>query len=428
MEMNTRLQVEHPVTELITGLDLVEWQLRVAAGEPLPLRAGEHRCRGPCDRGAALRRGPARGFLPATGRLAHLRCPERGPAVRVDAGIRGGDEISVHYDPHDREADRSGAGPRRRPCASCGRRWRQTEIAACGTNLDVPASAIAVHPAFEAARSTPASSSATAPISCRPMRRSRRRAWASPAPSWRSAGADRARARRWRPAIPGRPGARQGLAPERRGPSARSALRSDGTVHTDRRHLHDRTAISSTCRPGAASCARSVCPMVDVASTSTAATPPARCARRGNRAHGVHGRRHEPVRAGRSAGRERRGRRRAGGHLAAPMPGKVIAVAVKAGDEVKRGAPLMVAGSDEDGAHHRGAGTTATSSGALQPSATRWRRARSWWSSKRRPADEMRWLADRASGCLPSSRIVEVGPRDGLQNEARRCRPRPRSR
>ena len=68
MEMNTRLQVEHPVTEMITGLDLVEWQLRVAAGEPLPLKQEQLAHRRPCHRGAHLRRGPAHGFLPSTGR------------------------------------------------------------------------------------------------------------------------------------------------------------------------------------------------------------------------------------------------------------------------------------------------------------------------------------------------------------------------
>ncbi len=114
MEMNTRLQVEHPVTEAITGLDLVEWQLRVASGEPLPLQQHELRIHGHAIEARICAENPDAQFLPATGRLDVYRTPEgavsfeRGlgheggasnAPVRVDAGVREGDTISPYYDP-----------------------------------------------------------------------------------------------------------------------------------------------------------------------------------------------------------------------------------------------------------------------------------------------------------------------------------------
>jgi 3-methylcrotonyl-CoA carboxylase alpha subunit len=113
MEMNTRLQVEHPVTEMITGHDLVEWQLRVACGEPLPVRQDELRIEGHAIEARIYAENPDRGFLPATGTLKHLALPaavqftrnasgdraQVPAAVRIDAGVRAGDAIAPHYDP-----------------------------------------------------------------------------------------------------------------------------------------------------------------------------------------------------------------------------------------------------------------------------------------------------------------------------------------
>jgi 3-methylcrotonyl-CoA carboxylase alpha subunit len=146
MEMNTRLQVEHPVTEMITGQDLVEWQLVVAAGGKMPLAQDQLRIDGHAVEVRLYAEDPARNFLPSTGTLVHLRLPPEDVHVRVDTGVRQGDTVTPFYDPmiakvivHDR--DRTSA--MRRMAALMG----ETEVVGVTTNATL-LKALCSHPAF----------------------------------------------------------------------------------------------------------------------------------------------------------------------------------------------------------------------------------------------------------------------------------------
>ncbi|RMG89754.1 MAG: biotin/lipoyl-binding protein [Chloroflexi bacterium] len=98
LEMNTRLQVEHPVTEMVTGIDLVAWQIAIAEGRPLPLEQADLKLDGHAVEARIYAENPAAGFLPVTGRIAWWQAPT-GEGVRVDTGVQSGDVVTIHYDP-----------------------------------------------------------------------------------------------------------------------------------------------------------------------------------------------------------------------------------------------------------------------------------------------------------------------------------------
>jgi 3-methylcrotonyl-CoA carboxylase alpha subunit len=146
MEMNTRLQVEHPVTEMITGQDLVEWQLVVAAGGRMPRTQDQLRIDGHAVEVRLYAEDPARNFLPSTGMLVHLRLPPEDLYVRVDTGVREGDTVTPFYDPMIAKVivhDRDRVSALRRMALLMGK----TEVVGVTTNAQL-LKALCAHPAF----------------------------------------------------------------------------------------------------------------------------------------------------------------------------------------------------------------------------------------------------------------------------------------
>ena len=137
MEMNTRLQVEHPVTEMVTGIDLVEWQLRIAAGEQLPKTQDEIRLDGHAFEARLYAEDASKGFLPATGTLHHLQFPASTATdtqIRVETGVRAGDAVSPYYDPMIAKLVVHGED-RRRALGALSDALEATEVAGSVTNL-----------------------------------------------------------------------------------------------------------------------------------------------------------------------------------------------------------------------------------------------------------------------------------------------------
>ncbi|XP_048252386.1 methylcrotonoyl-CoA carboxylase subunit alpha, mitochondrial-like [Haliotis rufescens] len=149
MEMNTRLQVEHPITEMITSTDLVEWQLRVAGGEKLPVAQEQLKFTGHAFEARIYAEDPNNSFMPGAGPLLHITTPVEGDGVRIETGVRQGDEVSVHYDPMIAKlvvwaADRQSALRRTRTAL------QDYHIVGVNTNIKFLLD-LAAHPEFQAA-------------------------------------------------------------------------------------------------------------------------------------------------------------------------------------------------------------------------------------------------------------------------------------
>ena len=343
MEMNTRLQVEHPVTEMITGEDLVEWQLAVAAGGRLPKRQEEIRLAGHAFEARLYAEDPARDFLPATGSLAHLAFPPEGPHVRVETGVASGDVVSIHYDPMiaklvvwDRDRD-AALARLRGALAAC-------EIVGVPTNLAL-LGAIAAHPDYAAGAvetgfiaahraallpaPAPAPERIYALAALAVMLRLKEEALAAAHESsdrfspWRLADGWRLNDAAWhvlRFRDPGRPAhdaemaltvhfARDGFVIDL--PSGRCAAR--GALKAEDRIAADLAGVR--CEAVVVRRGAEITTLLDGRSYPLVLVDPMATVEEGDL----------------SAGR-----------LTAPMPGKIVAVHVAPGDAVKRGAPLLV--------------------------------------------------------------------------------------
>ena len=419
MEMNTRLQVEHPVTEVITGHDLVEWQLRVAAGEPLPLAQDELAHRRPRHRGAALRRGPG-ARLPAVDRPAGAPAAARG-AARTCASTpasRQGDAITPFYDPMIAKlivhgADRAAALARLRQRARRHADRRRDDQRRLPARVGAPA------PASPMPSSTPGCSTASTPSRCR-------RAAERPADA--AAGGAR---RRWRSSLARPRAARRSghrldlaLAPARRLAAEPAAARLVRLL--DGKDLHIVTVEGKAERFTARLGDDELHARCGVAEDRVWVESDGRRAQLPGRDRRPHAdldpatadRRTLVLEDGRFAAR---GEEEDRGLAHRADAGQGDQAAGGPGDRVTKGQPLLVLEAmkmETRSRRPRDGMVTAVHCAR----ATRSRRA-PCCSTCRRGRGGMT-AADLFASVPPEVTIVEVGPRDGLQNEAARCRSR----
>ena len=338
MEMNTRLQVEHPVTEMITGQDLVEWQLRVAGGDPLPLRQKELVIGGHAIEARIYAEDPSRDFLPSIGRLSHLRTPAENAHVRIDTGVREGDEVSIHYDPMVAklivwDTDRAGALRRLKSALA------EYQVVGVTTNIGF-LSQVAAHPAF-----------AAGDFDTGFIERHRAALFPESAPA-----SDRVLALACLDVLLRRTAEAEGSARSSADPfspwHSTSGWRLNCDNHYDLHFIDGEQTVMVTVHyrqtgfelelPRGKMLVRGQLDghgniLADLGGTRIKAT----VVRRGDALTIMEqGRSHALILFDPSApvGEEEG----AGGRLTAPMPGKVVAVLVQAGEQVKKGAPLMI--------------------------------------------------------------------------------------
>jgi 3-methylcrotonyl-CoA carboxylase alpha subunit len=338
MEMNTRLQVEHPVTEMITGQDLVEWQLRVAGGEPLPLGQKDLVIGGHAIEARIYAEDPRRDFLPSIGRLSHLRTPAENAHVRIDTGVREGDEVSIHYDPMVAklivwDTDRAGALRRLKSALA------EYQVVGVTTNIGF-LSQVAAHSAF-----------AAGDFDTGFIERHRAALFPESAPA-----SDRVLALACLDVLLRRTAEAEGSARSSADPfspwHSTSGWRLNCDNHYDLHFLDGEQSVTVTVHyrqggfelelPSEKMLVRGQLDghgniLADLGGTRIKAT----VVRHGTALTIMEqGRSHALILFDPSAPvGEQEG---AGGRLTAPMPGKVVAVLVQAGDPVKKGAPLMI--------------------------------------------------------------------------------------